>query len=448
MAIIFYRERAIFMDGAFQLVELINNPAPIIYHYRITNPLTHFLAIFAILLELPLPWVLLAYSVNFVLFFGLVYWLITDVFHNDFLGWVQLLFFTLLVVDSFYFLPPEFYQGISLLLLLFAVLLQDAELRKRRTLAGVLLLLIPVVFAHKLVSVFFLYTWLFYWLDKPALRRPGYYLLLGFFAVLTVVHSRYFADWYDTAKQVEFWNNLWMYFPGFHELPANRLFLERVATTYYWYPILLGAVVIGYGRALLSNASKVRAAARKLLLLLAFNIGYLLVVHIGDPMSPYRFYSEVSYLGLSVLLGIPLFSDFLGRTGRERLVFWGLAILLVSRLVTIAIHHQDFEERLAWYRATMQSEQYPEADRFVLPVAEADPARVIMPWPSPQESLLTSTLANPGYPKTLLIATDDQQYLPCLEREDCFLTSFKKMDIDELNQRYFPFGRGVYILLP
>lgn len=448
MAVVFYRERAIFMDGAFQLVELINDPAPIIYHYRITNPLTHFLALLAVLLEWPLRWVLMAYSVNFVLFFGLVYVLIVRVLGNDFLGWVQLLFFTLLAVDSFYFLPPEFYQGISLLLLWLAILLRDPRLSNRWTLPGLVLLLVPVVFAHKLVSVFFLFAWLFFWLDQPLLRRARYYVLLAFFLVLTFVHSRWFADWYDTAKQVEFWNNFQTYFPNFHTLPANRLFLERVVTAYYWYPILLAAVLAGYAWAMLRPSSAVRAPGWKLLLVLAFNFGYLLVVHIGDPLSPYRFYSEVSYLGLSILLGIPLFFDFLSRVRREQYVFWGLALVLTSRLVTIAANHQRFEERLEWYLALMQDDRFPEADRFVLPLAQADPAQVIMPWPSSQESLLIATLRDAGHPKTVLIATDEQQYLPCLERDDCFLTSFKQMNIDELNRRYFFFERGRYILLP
>ena len=128
---VFYKERAIFLDGAFQLEKMINQGVFKIYHYRLTNPFTQVLALTAIYLKLPLKVVLFAYSINFIFFFAGIYWAIVRWFKNDYLGWVQIFFFTLLVLDSFYFLPPDLYQGSALLLLWWAILLDDPAMKKK-----------------------------------------------------------------------------------------------------------------------------------------------------------------------------------------------------------------------------------------------------------------------------------------------------------------------------
>ena len=66
MSIVFYKERATFMDGGFQLFELINSEEFGIYHYRLSNPLTQILALAAIKMNLSLKMVMIAYSVNFI----------------------------------------------------------------------------------------------------------------------------------------------------------------------------------------------------------------------------------------------------------------------------------------------------------------------------------------------------------------------------------------------
>lgn len=79
MSIVFYKERATLMDGGFQLFELINGGEFGIYHYRLTNPLTQVLALTAVKLNLSLKLVMIAYSLNFILFFALIYHFISRV---------------------------------------------------------------------------------------------------------------------------------------------------------------------------------------------------------------------------------------------------------------------------------------------------------------------------------------------------------------------------------
>ena len=78
---------------------------------------------------------------------------------------------------------------------------------------------------------------------KLILKQIKY--LLGFFAI-AAFKSIYFTNWYEAAKQVDFKNHLLEYFPNFHTLPSNMVFLKRCIHYYYMLPVLLFIVTIFY----------------------------------------------------------------------------------------------------------------------------------------------------------------------------------------------------------
>lgn len=195
----FYLERSTFMDGGFQIVELINSHNFGVYHYRMTNPLTQILPLIFTELGLPLKAILLAYSVNTLLFLFTIYVLITEWCKNIYLGWVQLLFLTLIVSDSFFFIPPEFYQGMSLLLLWWAILLQKNTETSSWTSIGLHLLLIPIIFDHTLLLCFFLFSWCFYLLhEKKYISWITYYSYLFMAILIYLTKAQFYTNWYDT----------------------------------------------------------------------------------------------------------------------------------------------------------------------------------------------------------------------------------------------------------
>ncbi|MGK0363237.1 MAG: hypothetical protein ACI85O_000281 [Saprospiraceae bacterium] len=445
MSVIFYKERATFMDGGFQLTELINSGEFGIYHHRLTNPLTQILALAAIKLNLSLKVVMIAYSLNFILFFTLIYHFITSWCKNDFLGWTQIAFFTLLTTDSFYFLTPEFYQGMSLLLLWFAMILHF-DFRRQWLFPVLLLLLIPIIFDHLLLSAFFAFLWCFFYLHETKLRRLEYWLLAAGMIGIFVIHQEFFTSWYDAMKTKDFRNNLETYFPNFQSIPAHLIFLKKCVATYYFFPLALVALSIGYistfFTALKSNLDHFYPLL-KLGLVLGFCFCYLLVIHIGDPNTPYIFYSEVNYIGLVIPVTIALLFDFAPRVTKQNILLIGFAIIMLIRLGTISMTHNKFESRHDWIRHELHTST---SNRLIIKAEDAPQDIYIQDWSIPYESLLITALEGPTKAKSLLIATEKKQYKDFLEKENLLLEVMRQTDVETLNKRYFDLGVGKYLV--
>lgn len=445
MSVVFYKERATFMDGGFQLTELINSEAFGIYHHRLTNPLTQILALAAIKMNLSLKVVLIAYSINFILFFALIYHFITSWCKNDFLGWTQIAFFTLLTTDSFYFLTPEFYQGMSLLLLWFAMILRF-DFRQQWLFPALLLLLIPIIFDHLLLSAFFAFLWCFFYLHSPKLRRLEYWLLAVGMVGIFIIHQEFFTSWYDTMKTKNFRNNLEIYFSNLQNIPAHFIFLKKCVTTYYFFPIALLTLSIGYfSTFFVSSKSKIERffPLLKLGLVLAFCFLYLLIIHIGDPNTPYIFYSEVNYIGLAIPISVALFFDFAARVRKENVLLIVFAVVMLMRLGTIAKVHDKFTSRQDWMRHELH---ISNSNRLIIKAKDAPQNVYIQDWSIPYESLLITALEGSDKAKSLLIATEDKQYKDFLEEEYLLLEVMRQTDVEKLNKRYFDLGKGKYLV--
>ncbi len=436
LALIFYRERAIFLDGAFQLVELINDQHFKVYHYRLTNPLTQILPLQGIWFKLPLKVILALYSINFILLFAFIYHLLVGWLKNDRLGWALIFFFTLITLDTFYFLPPELYQGNALNLLLFGIVLKFPDLRwPAWVLPAVAVLAVLIVFSHKLTSFSFLFLWLFFWLHEKQLRNWFYLALLLWVLTLNILHGAFFMDWYDAAKQQEFTGNFQTHFPNFHRLPAHLVFLENCIKHYYFLPVFFAAVLLFYAW---------KKQVWKLLLVAGFTLGYLLLVHIGSPDAPFRFYAEVNYLPMTLFVTVPLLFDVMPQVGREKWWVWLFAAIIVLRLNVIANNANKFERRLAWYSDQLSQSQALQTNRLLLKKDQAPMKQVIMEWAAPFETLLLSSLESPDSAKTLYIFENLEPYREALEKDRYFLSVFRKIEVEKLNERYFDLGKGRY----
>lgn len=439
-SILFFKERSIFMDGAFQLFEMINEESFKLYHYRLPNPLTQILPVLAIKLHFPLKAVLIAYSINFILLHTILYHLIVNWLKNDFLGWALIFFFTLFSLDTFYFLPPELFQGSALLIFSFAIILRFPKMDQKWVLPALLILATVFIFAHKLVAIFFFFCWFFFFLKFENLRHKKYYSLAVWVILLMIAHSLFFVSWYDAIKQDEFFNHLNNYFPNFHQIPAHLIFLKKCFTLYYCLPLLLAIVSFYY----LKNKEWLKLAG-----LYSFLFGYLLIVHIGDPKSPYRFYSEANYLPLSILLSIPLLFDVLPKFQKYQKFILGSFFLIVTlRLVTIAQNHQTFEDRHNWCLSQLEATESLSTNRLWMHKKEAPMDTVIQEWVVPYETILLTALEHSDSVKTLFIIPDYENYKhrAALESENgYFFSVFKKIEIEEINQRYFNLGKKEYV---
>jgi len=437
------------MDGGFQLFDLINTGHPSIHHYRLSNPLTQLLPLVGVALGLPLKLVMMLYSINFIAFQAALYLLIVRWCKNDFLGLVQVMFFTMMVTQSFYFLTPEFYQGMSILILWFAIVLRFSMSRYKWVLPVLALMIIPIIFDHALLAVFFLLIWMFLWFHDSSVRTKEYYWLLAWTAIVYVMKSKYLVSWYDQDRQKHFWNHLDKYGDQLHKIPAHQQFAEQCMSIYYWFPILLLIITATYINQAIQKESKLRFPLLKLGLVIGFCFCYLMVNHINDPKIPFIHYSQVNYIGLMIPLGlavsldlIPLALGSVPSSTRIRVILVAVLLILVSRLIIIAATHQVLEDRQDWI-----VERLAKSDRTkqIAKTKNVPKEKLIQIWSIPEESMLLTALDGPDEVKTLTVVTSVKKYQQFLTSTDTIIRFYSEMPQSKLNTSYFNLPNETYL---
>ncbi len=453
MSLIFYKERAFFMDAGFQLFNLINEQSIQVYHYRFVTAVPQLVPFFLMKMGTPLWAVAMGFSAAYILFYFSVWHVLVRHLRCDGLGWVLVALLTLMTFDGFYHIQSEFNLGLALLLLAFGVVLRNARLNAAWQWAALLPLAATVGFSHKLSIIFTMFLWLFFWLRIKELRHWRYWLVLGVFMVTTAIKSAYFTNWYEAAKQEEFVTNLATYLPKLWAIPAHGVFLERCLHYYYLLPLLLGIVTVFY---------VLKKQWLRLGLVWSFSLGYLLLYNIADPQAQFRFYSEVSYLPLSIFVAVSLFFDVF-----KSLLSWPKAIsasnltshmtqgwpsamtkivaaILLLRLATIAWNHRTVGNQFDWIERQLDR----PGNRFLLQKDLAPMDTVLMEWGVPFTAMHLSALASPDSAETLLVLPDFEWFEDKMGREGVFFSPFHKvLEKGELNGRYYRMKAGWYELI-
>ncbi len=435
LALIFFRERAWFLDIAYQTFLLLNAGSVQVQVYRFGAALVQVLPLLAAKLNAPLALVSLLYSASFPLFYLLFYWLIVRVFRNDYLGWALVWLFTLIVYDGFYWATNELQQGLGFLLVFFAFLQRYPALDHRAHWLFIAPGLVALVFYHPLVFIPALFIWLFLGLLDPALRHPRYLAVLFLLLLLLYAKHAWLPNYYDNQKYGNFFHNLQQYYPNYFALPSHRLFLQHMIRYWYGFPVLLLALTGYYGY---------RRQWLRLLLVWGACFGYLMLVHISDPETPYRFYAEVNYYPLVLFVAVPFFYDWAPRW-RPQWLFGLLLATALLRLTVITLHHRPFTDRLQWLRSTVaEARRTTGGNRFYLPESQAPLDTLLMTWGAPFETLLLTAAEHPDSAATLFLISDPEQYEDALAGDTLLVNAFRSFPLDTLNENYYRLGQGRY----
>ncbi len=432
LAAFFYRERAWFLDIAFQTFLMINEGTVQVMVNRFGSALVQLLPLAAIKLEAPVKVISLLYSVSFPLLFLLFYTVAVRLLRNDYLGWAIVFLYTLIVYDAFYWATSEQQQGLGAVLVFYAYWLRFPQQERPWMWVASVFSVVALAYYHPLIFISFYFLWAYFGLHLWAkIGGRAYWALAGLMAAVQGTKYWLSANWYDNAKYSSFSDNLVRYFPNYFDLPAHAKFLDNALTVWYGFPLFL---------LFMTGFYMYRRRWLKLGLVWGTCLGYLMLLHIGAPESSYRFYVEVNYMALSIFVTVPFLFEVapLMKT-RARLGL--LAGLLALRLLSIACHHQPFEDRWRWVAQQLQSQ--PAGSRFYLEEERAPMDTLLMSWGVPYESLVI-TAAGEGPVKTLLVHPDLKSLEASLEADTNFVTPFKAYVIQKLNPTYFQLGKGVY----
>jgi hypothetical protein len=436
LAAVFYRERAIFTDMAFQTVLMSSEGAFQVMVNRFGVVLVQALPLSAIKLGLPLQAVSMLYSLSFPLLYLGIYAAIVRGFRNDYLGWALVLLFTLMVYDGFYWPSSEQQQGLAFLLLFFAFVQRYSDLKPGWTLAVAGVAVPVLAYYHPLIFIPFYFLWAFFLLRDSAYRNRRYIGLAGYMALVLAFKSKFSGNWYDDDKSRIFKENLLGLFPDYFSLPAHGQFAQWCVEYWYFLPIIWVGVTAFY---------MARRQWAPLLLMWAFGLGHLLLLHIASPEHPYRFYAEVNYMPLTLYAAIPFLYDMTPAVKRPQWLFAGLAVFLLLRIGAIALHHKPYTQRLQRLESILaEGHSRTGSSRLLLHETPALSDSLFITWSVPYETLLLSAIQHPDSAKTLLIRRDFSKFEKEIPQPGWLLSDFGTKPDTVLNRRYFRLPEGAY----
>jgi hypothetical protein len=429
LAIVFYKERTVFCDVAFRFYSIMKADDYAIQANRFGSYFTQSFLYLSQTIGLPLKYVMINYSVGFILYKALAFFICLNGLKKPNFALTILLVDVLIVSETFYWIQSELVESLTFLILYFAFLEWSAE-RKVHILRLLLLLgmLITAVFFHPLSFINLTFFSIFLFLSTKNTRFKKY-LLIGFpiiFGVL-VIKTLYFKTVYDTNAFGGI-NNFIRFFPDYFSIKSNRRFGHHLWTDYYFLPIFW-VVVLGY-------YAKVRDKI-KFALLFWFVFGYLLLINVSLPEGHIIFHMESFYIPLSLFISLAFINDVLPLLAKKQAIF--LLFFIVScRLIHIGFQHEKFTGPIEWKEALIKETAHLENKKLAIYRKDV-PEGVVLTWGSPFEFWMLSTLET-GVSRSIIIYDDPEEMAADRMRyTNVLLTKWGAGAYKDLPKAYFNF---------
>ncbi len=395
LAALYWRERVIMIDAAYQVFSVIVRGDLAIQAQRFGAALVQLWPLAAVKAGLSLPWVLGLYSVAFqaypLIFFGLLYYWA----RQPRIAVALALYYLLMMTHTFFWIQSELIQGCAAALLTVGLTLKPGWVGK----AVAAVLSVAVVYWHPLAVVALLYAWGFFFLrvGGDERRRLSRYLLPAM-AIGAMAYKHFLAtgnayDAHAMGMAEGFTDRLFNIFG----LAATREFGLHALFVYWFYlPVLAGLSYFYAGR----------RQWRLLAWLWGATLSWLALILTTYHWGAELFYIESYYLMLGLFIALPLACDWMPQWRSAVVVGFFAALLMVrgGQLVhTFQEYHGRYfrlQQMVEWLRG------YPE-QRFLLLKQKAPMDKLKMEWASPYETLLLSSLSHPDSALSLYITNDD-----------------------------------------
>lgn len=438
-AILFYKERTVFVDIAYHMFHILRTGDFAIQNYRFVAGITQLFPLVGSKFSLSLDTISILYSAGFILYYFGCYIICGAVLKNYRFALVLLCFNILFVSESYYWMQSELPQGAAMMLVVLSYI-SNRNIKDMHPAAVVLIItaLAAFAFAHAMLLFPFIYTLLFLALrNEPPPSRKLLIITGALYFTAILLKNLFFKTQYDSEAMAH-GQNLARLFPHYINLPSNKQFIYDCIHNYYWIPIC-GALVC------------LRFISQKKWLQLALFIisatGYLLLVNVSLPDAPSaRFYVENLYLPLGIIIGVPLVYEVFPVLEQRRLATVFFAAIVLTGLFRIYRCHDLYTHRLNWERDFLAKNM----DKKIAIEEKLIPSGTpyFMVWGTPYEFWLLSTTEN-GRSASIIFSNNIKDIEWALGERKSVLTTWGTFPYKDLPNRYFKFQDTVsnYTLL-
>lgn len=439
LALLYYEERTLIMDAAYQGFSLLRKDALSIQVNRFGAAFVQAFPLFSARMGLSLQATLWLYSVSFVLepiICVLILWF--GIKHKR-MGLAMVLFMTLLVSHTFYWTQSELLQAIVLLLFFFGMIMKWMPLKPQHFLI-LLPLLSVILFLHPLIFIPFLFIWIFLLWSKDFRKNRWYYLLLlTFFIILACKHLLVPTKPYD-ASSYKMAQGILEHLGNLFSITSTKNMVHYFITDYFFIIPLWGLITWYYIK---------KRSWKKLALLQTFFWGYILLINLSYARGLHQYHAESFYRILVVFLIMPLLYDLWENVTIRRALIIALPLVVFIRILNISQRHHIYEQKVHWHRELLQKTNTIQDRKLMLFEKDAPKNKPDITWATPFVTALISTLDDPGNSRTILLTKENNSvYKQYQQSRDVFIGPFEGWKLADFKDPYFHFDTTtVYRLL-
>lgn len=393
-SIVFYQHRILNYDTSYQLTKIINNEFFNVEAARFSTIITQIIPLIGIYLGLGLQWILILFSVSFVLVYYLVYLIVVYRLKKVELGILIPIVLIWNVKDNFFYTVTETHQALVYAVLLHAWLNKDFKMKIYKDYLISFFIISLCFFSHP-VSFFLMFFSILYTLidKKDGLKAP--YLILILF-IFTISFLRFLiGKLYPNINPYEtsLFNNVDQVTSVLKTFFSNYTFnfLKNRLGSLYLFLMLTFCIVLIY-LALKNEISK-------LILVLTYCISFIFLTVVIYYKGDADVQMEKDYMPLTYFIFIPflkIYEESQNKTHFDGLklfyLFAGFCWYFYGIYQVYSTHYQlkylYLESLVSYGKKNKQS-----SNKFIVNKSNTVDAQFVY-WPLATETLLLSALTN------------------------------------------------------
>lgn len=417
-SVLFYQERTIHTDNAFQHFLMLKEGFPQIMVHRYGMILIKLPPYVALLFGSSIPASLMVFSISYILLYSLIYLLNYKVLKNKVFAILVPVFFTTMMAYDFYWCASEQITGIAVMLLLIATIKPNGNKKSFWKIGLGIIILVNIFHPLIILPTIFFIQYL-----AIEHNKKEYLIWLVFIGIAILIKSIFFTSAYDSERISNFIHNIFTILPSFWKIESLRKFFSMSASYYpFFYFFLISSIGL-----LIKSGSYL-----KLALWLFWMLLHLLIISINEPVINFEYYAESNFLIFGVYAAFPFLMEAT-KLKHNNFVFILLFLCFSTSLFRIYRFHVPFTNRVEYLQNLVNGASHSKS---YLDWDETDQTTLVTEWAVPFETALLSSYSQDQIHKTIYIPREPRRFIENLSNSDEFISVFRVINLEELNNRW------------
>jgi hypothetical protein len=438
LAVVYYKERALFIDSSYVLFNIVNKGELMIQENRFGSFITQIIPFMCAKLHLPMSVILISYTISFNVFYLLVISILVFRFRQYGLAILMCLYYLLFVTDTFYWTNNEVHQGIAWMFLMLGFTLRGGEKEWNTVLLVTCFVVFGILAAssHMLVIMPLTFLWFYIIFDCDICPFNLTKTILLSALLLLIVWIKYHysvSQPYDGQKLKATTDFTFKYLYEVAVGTFGKDFLKQCIKVYWLVPVtfLLGMYSLLRDKKYRQSIMVIGAAVLYYLFMcLTFSNTYYM----------HRFHIESEWMGLAIITSAPFVFSYLPKL-KPNVAMMVLIGIVAIKLVYITRSSSWFVERQQFMAQILGEMKEKGIYKLALQPDKRIEKKLILDWATPEESILLSAINNDEPRRTFVVLPGMGVTEAALKSNRNLIISYTNIEPQDVNNAYFNINR-------